>query len=63
MKIGDKFFERVFINSETGERKVILWTIAAIDEEENDVLAFDGAIYKRFKLSQIIFNGYIKVNA
>lgn len=23
MKIGDKFFERVFINSETEERKVI----------------------------------------
>ena len=37
MKIGDKFFERVIINSETGERKIILWTIAAIDEEENDV--------------------------
>lgn len=34
MKIGDNFFERVFINSETRERKVILWTIAAIDEEE-----------------------------
>lgn len=55
MKIGDKFFERVFINSETGERKVILWTIAAIDvginRDSNGKLCgdIDKEIYDEFQ--------------
>lgn len=62
MKIGDKFFERDFVHIENGIRKVILWTVTAINEEENKVTAFDGVAYKDFKLSKIIFYGYIRVN-
>ena len=32
------------------------------NEEENRVTAFDGEKYKDFKLSQVIFDGYIRVN-
>lgn len=62
MKIGDKFFERDFVHIEDGIRKVILWTVIEINEEENKVTAFDGASYKSFKLSQIKFDDYIRVN-
>lgn len=62
MKIGDKFFEKDYVRIEDGVRKVILWTVTEINEEENRVTAFDGEKYKDFKLSQVIFDGYIRVN-
>lgn len=62
MKIGDKFFEKDYVRIEDGVRKVILWTVTEINEEENRVTAFDGASYKSFKLSQIMFDDYIRVN-
>lgn len=62
MKIGDKFFEKDYVRIEDGVRKVILWTVTEINEEENRVTAFDGEKCKDFKLSQVIFDGYIRVN-